>query len=467
MKKLLLLLICLSGILLVIAGVVFTPSFVAKYVKHVDALSISAANIILSYRLYAITLGCLAVFVSVLLYGVRYTKIIFLSLFATYILLAYVVYINEKYPQNIILNSSGVVKAWNVLMGRTLVLGDHSPKSALVVDNRRVLKAKYPVIDVHFHFGSMKNLNADELIKAMDECGVAKIVNLDGGPTRLEGFIKEFRDKYPDRFIMFAQLNLPAIGEPDFAEKQVALLEKAVGMGVKGLKVPKTLGLKITEESGRLVAVDDPRFDPIWSKAAELNIPVLMHISDPTPFFQPVDRFNERYEELSDFPEWSYDSPYFPSKETLLKQRENMLKKHPETIFIGAHLGDSPEDLNYVAYLFDKYPNYYVDISARLPEIGRQPYTAREFFIKYQDRILFGSDGGYALGGDGWAPERFYRTYFEFLETENEYFEYPLSDIQKQGRWRIYGINLPDEVLGKIYYKNAAKILGLGEVGLR
>jgi predicted TIM-barrel fold metal-dependent hydrolase len=180
-----------------------------------------------------------------------------------------------------------------------------------------------------------------------------------------------------------------------------------------------------------------------------------------------VDRFNERYEELKEYPEWSFYGPRFPTKETLLIQRENLLRKHPRTVFIGAHVGDSPENLSYVGYLLDKYPNYYVDISSRLPELGREPFTVRDFFIKYQDRILFGTDGGFALGIDGWSAERFYRTYFEFLETSNEYFEYPLWGINKQGRWRIYGIDLPDEVLEKIYHKNAAKILGLDKGNLR
>lgn len=437
--------------LLIISGIIFNPSFVAKYVKQIEVLHPNTVNKILSYQFYMITLGFLVIFISVLIYSRRYTKIIVVPLLAVYVLVVYNFYISKKFPENILLKPSGFVKGWDVLLGKELVLGDYQPESMLAAENRRVLKARYPVIDIHFHLGSMKNLSADELARAMDVCGVAKVVNLDGA-ARPEEF-RDFKDKYPDRFIMFAQIG--------FTENQMDLLEKAVNMGAKGLKVSKVLGLGIMGKSGKLAAVDDPRFDPIWSKAAELGIPVLMHISDPTPFFQPVDKFNERYEELSDFPQWSYHSPYFPSKETLLKQRENVLRKHPDTVFIGAHMGDNAEDLNYVAYLLDKYPNYYVDISARLPELGRQPYTAREFFIKYQDRILFGSDGGYALGGEGWEPERFYRTYFEFLETDNEYFEYPLADIQKQGRWRIYGVNLPDEVLQKIYYKNAAKILGL------
>jgi predicted TIM-barrel fold metal-dependent hydrolase len=303
-------------------------------------------------------------------------------------------------------------------------------------------------------------LNAEELVKAMDACGIEKVVDMGGSQEEFEGFIKNFRDKYPDRFILFTRLNLNQIKKPNFPEDQLTRFDYAIRMGARGLKVIKSLGLEIQDKSGRLVHIDDPRFDPIWEKAAEYGVPVLMHLGDPTPFFAPIDRYNERYEELIDFPQWSFYGPKFQTKEALRAQRENLVKKHPRTIFIMAHMGDDVENLSYLASLFDKYPNYYVDLSARLPELGRQPYTSREFFIKYQDRILFGSDGGYALDPKGeWTAERYFRSYFEFLETRNEYFEYPLWGIQKQGRWRIYGIELPDEVLKKIYYKNAEKIL--------
>lgn len=358
------------------------------------------------------------------------------------------------------MKSSELKKVWNVLLGKDIVLSDYQPKSVLVVKNRSVMKAKYPVIDIHFNFKSLTKMNAEELVKAMDACGIEKVVDMGGSQEEFEGFIKTFRDKYPDRFILFTRLNLYQIKKPNFPEDQLARFDNAIRMGAKGLKVIKSLGLEITDTSGRLVHIDDPRFDPIWEKAGEHGIPVLMHLGDPTPFFAPIDRYNERYEELIDFPQWSFYGPKFQTKETLRAQRENLVKKHPKTTFIMAHMGDDVENLSYLASLFDKYPNYYVDLSARLPELGRQPYTSREFFIKYQDRILFGSDGGYALDPKGyWTAERYFRTYFEFLETRNEYFEYPLWGIQKQGRWRIYGIDLPDEVLKKIYYKNAEKIL--------
>jgi predicted TIM-barrel fold metal-dependent hydrolase len=243
-------------------------------------------------------------------------------------------------------------------------------------------------------------------------------------------------------------------------------LEENVKKGARGLKVWKQVGLKYKDDFGKIIPVDDPHYDPVWAKAGELRVPVLWHIGDPSPFFQPVDRFNERYEELKRYPEWSFYGPRFPTWSTLLKQRENVLKKHPETIFIGAHMGHNMDDLSYLAYLLDTYPNYYVDIGACLLELGRQPYSARKFFIKYQDRILFGSDGG-AMFDQEWTIDKLYSTYFEFLETENEYVDYPIWGQINRARWKIYGINLPDEVLENVYYKNAEKILSLREQFVR
>ena len=451
------------GVLLALLGIVFTPPFVAKYVKHTETLNPYLTDKVLLYQLYTITLGCLVIFVSALVYSRAFAKILFLPLLIAYLLLVYGFYINKKYPDNILAKPSELVKTWHVLLGNDLALTDYQPKAVLKVKNKEVNRARYPVIDVHFHFGSLENINSDELVKSMDAAGISKIVNLDGAPGDFEKFTREFRDKYPDRFMMFVRLNLHEINEPNFLQDQITRLESAVRMGAKGLKVIKNLGLEIKDETGKLIPIDDPRLDPIWDKAGELGIPVLIHVTDPTPFFQPVGRFNERYEELKRYPGWSFYGPKFPSKEALLEQRENLVRKHPGTNFIAAHFGDNPEDLEYAAGLMDKYPNYYVDMSSRLPELGRQPFTARDFFIKHQDRILFGSDGGFGLGRGGWTVEKFYGTYFQFLETTNEYFDYPLWGIYTQGRWKIYGLNLPDEVLEKIYYKNAARILGLEE----
>jgi predicted TIM-barrel fold metal-dependent hydrolase len=190
-------------------------------------------------------------------------------------------------------------------------------------------------------------------------------------------------------------------------------------------------------------------------------MPLLVHTGEPPAFWQPVDAHNERYSELLANPGASVRSDNMPTFAELMAQRERLLARHPGTNFIGAHMGMNPNDLEYVASLLDRYPNYYVDMSSVVAELGRQPRTAREFFLRYQDRILFGTDGGFALEPDGnkWTPERYYRSYFEFLETANEYIRYPFWDVAKQGNWRVYGIDLPDDVLKKIYVTNAERLI--------
>jgi predicted TIM-barrel fold metal-dependent hydrolase len=186
-----------------------------------------------------------------------------------------------------------------------------------------------------------------------------------------------------------------------------------------------------------------------------LGIPVTIHIADPVAFFDPLDEYNERWEELHANPDWHFPSPPYPPFLTILEQFANLVTRHPRTTFIGAHVGCYAENLAWVGNLLDRAPNFYVDISARISELGRQPYTARRFFIEYADRILFGTD----MGPD---PEA-YRIYYRFLETDDEYFNYGLSEIPGQGRWRIYGLHLPDVVLEKVYFQNAVRLLGLDE----
>jgi predicted TIM-barrel fold metal-dependent hydrolase len=228
-------------------------------------------------------------------------------------------------------------------------------------------------------------------------------------------------------------------------------LERLVEHGACGIKFWKDLGLSVPDGSGALLRIDDERLAPLFDKAAELGIPVMFHTSDPDAFFEPIDCFNERYEELAAHPDWSfYGSPV--SKAELLGQRNRVFARHPKTTFIGAHLAEGSEDLASVAGLLDQHRNLYLDISARVAELGRQPYTARAFLLKYADRILFGTD---------LLPEvEMYRLYYRFLETADEYFEYP-SHASRQGRWNIYGVFLPDDVLRKLYRDNALKLLNL------
>jgi predicted TIM-barrel fold metal-dependent hydrolase len=454
-------LIASLGALLIIVGAVFTPSFVATHVKHVEVLAASTANRVLSYQLLVITVGTLAIIASILASRSRFRPLMIAPIIVAYPSLFYTYYLEQKYPGNVFLQASEYRKAWRLLTGESLTLAEYQPQPALIVNHQRVTKARYPAIDMHFHLGSLRNIDAHALVAAMDAHGIAKIVNLDGSPGEIEQFTREFKDKYPDRFVMFVRPSLRTIDDPNGPAALATLLQDAVNAGARGVKITKELGLTLKDASGRIVPIDDSRLDALWTKAGELRVPILMHVTDPTPFFSPATSINERYEELKDFPDWSFSGPQFPPKETLLRQREQVLKKHPDTIFIGAHFGDNPENLGYASYLLDKYPNYYLDIASRLAELGRQPFSARNFFIKYQDRIVFGTDGGFALGEGAWSLERFFATYFEFLETRNEYFEYPLAGISKQGRWRIYGLDLPDEVLEKMYSANAWRILRL------
>ena len=333
-----------------------------------------------------------------------------------------------------------------------LKLLDWRPKSQLVVKETKILKPKFPVIDMHNHLRRHENI--EKYLEEMDKAGVIKCVSLDGGSRN--DFYKEHLQKLhsvsKDRFIVFLSPDLSKIDEPDFGEKEAKKLEEAVKMGIRGLKIFKSLGLVFKDKTGNFVAVDDPRIDPIWEKCGELGIPVVIHVSDPKAFFTPIDRYNERYDELGAHPNWSFYKNGYPSKEEILAQRNRMIAKHPNTVFIGAHVGTLPEELHRVAMWLDAYPNLYVGIDARISDLGRQPYTARKFLIKYQDKVLFGTDT---------APDaEAYQIYYRFLETNDEYID-PSGGHHLQGRWNIYGVFLPDEVLEKIYYKNAERILSL------
>jgi predicted TIM-barrel fold metal-dependent hydrolase len=285
----------------------------------------------------------------------------------------------------------------------------------------------------------------------MDATNVATIVNLTGGSgNQLRAQVARLAP-HGDRFVVFANVDFARIDEPGFGARAAAQLEADVNAGARGLKVFKSLGLTVRDAAGRLVAVDDPRLDPIWAAAGALGIPVAIHTADPDAFFLPVDRTNERYEELQAHPDWSFARPGLPSKPELLAARNRVIERHPRTTFVALHVANHPEDLAEVASWLDRYPNMHVEIGARLNELGRQPYTARAFFLRHADRILFGTDST--------PRETTYRTYFRFLETLDEYFEYYTSPTQ--GRWKIYGIGLPDDVLEKVYGSNARRLLGM------
>ncbi len=327
-------------------------------------------------------------------------------------------------------------------------------------------QARFPVIDAHNHlFGER---SPGEMLAVMDRVSVRTFVNVTGNAILpysnntytvqkrdIRVYIDDYVKAHPRRFAAltmaeFAQWGDPVLLKCDFVDRCVQVLEAHVAMGALGLKVTKELGLYFQDERGQHLAVDDPRLEPIWKRCGELGVPVLIHVSDPWGFFLPADEKNEHYPSLREFPAWSFSGSFF-SKQELLAQRDRLLARHPKTRFLLPHVANNPEDLDYVAGLLDAYPNVYIDFSARIDELGRQPYTARDFHIKYQDRILFGAD--MPITAD------IYRCYFRFLETRDEYFDYP-DYIGRWGkpRWRIYGLHLPDEVLRKIYSQNAAAL---------
>ncbi len=335
-----------------------------------------------------------------------------------------------------------------------LVLG-YQPRSNLVQEQATPDKPKYPVIDVHTHFSS--DLSPAFLIEKMNELGIRAIINLSGGyGTKLDQMLGIFSRYSPNRLIIFCNLDFSKIDDSDFSDQMVSFLSSAHAKGAKGLKIFKSLGLTQKDKTGQIVSIDDARLDPVWAKAGELGMPVLIHTADPVAFFKPADRFNERLMQLKRHPEWSFYGDEFPGRETIIEQRNRVIAKHPDTTFIGAHVGNSAEDLTAIGNLLDSCPNLYVDIAGRVAELGRQPYTAREFLIKYQDRILFGTD---RYPGKTVQPR--YKIYYRFLQTQDEYFDYYDHPFPPTGEWKIYGIFLPDEVLEKIYFKNAERLLGL------
>ncbi len=352
-----------------------------------------------------------------------------------------------------------------------LALVDFQPRSMLTVPETRVERSRFPVIDVHTHLsfrrrdGGMRvPMTPEELLAVMDRRHVRTMVNLTGGSgANLADIVARFDRKHPGRFLTFTEPEWSRAGEPGYAQLQAGLVAAAAKAGARGLKVLKMLGLYLRDggPEGPLVAVDDPRFDPMWETCGALGMPVAIHVSDPEAFFLPTDRFNERYEELANHPDWSFHGPRFPSHDALLAACDRVFARHPKTQFIALHVGHNAENLGRVGERLDRFPNMSVELGARIGELGRQPRTARRFFEKYQDRILFGTD---AVPYGTETPQQIfgdelYRIYYRFLETEDEYFDYAPAPVPPQGRWRIYGLGLPESILRKVYFDNAARLL--------
>jgi len=341
-----------------------------------------------------------------------------------------------------------------------LLLTEYKPRSELVVEREQVTGPKFPVIDIHAHFGPLTlgpdfetRFDPKVEVEKLKSLGVVYVTNLETlWGAELERVVNKIKP-YDDFILTFGSVDIKRLDEPDFAQHVEETLKGYKQTGIHGLKLWKNISLGMKDKAGKYIPIDDPRLKPIWDWAAELNLPIVIHIADPVAFFRPVDQYNERWEELQGHPDWSFYKPGLFTFEELMEQQENMLAQNPDTTFIIAHGGSYSENLGWVAQCLDKYPNMYIDTAARLAEFGRQPYTSRKFFTKYQDRILFGTDCG-----PGWYE---HLRYYEFFETWNEYFDYGSGEIPGQGRWKIYGIHLDDEALEKIYYKNAARILGL------
>jgi predicted TIM-barrel fold metal-dependent hydrolase len=349
---------------------------------------------------------------------------------------------------------------------------DFQPKSMLEVESHNVPRARFPVIDVHTHLSFsgkddklQYSATAEELLPVMARRNIRTLVNLTGGvtPQAIEECGRRFDRAHPGRFLSFTQPWYSRASEPGYAKLQADAIARAQAAGAHGLKVLKTLGLYLRDAGGKLVAIDDKRFDPMWDACGSLGLPVAIHISDPVAFFTPIDRFNERYEELHNHPDWSFYGKDFPSNAELIAARNRVFARHPKTTFLTLHVGNFAENLANVSECLDRFPNMHVELGARIGELGRQPRTARRFFDRHQDRILFGTD---AIPKATNYPQQIfndelYQIYYRFLETEDEYFDYAPAPVPPQGRWRIYGLGLPEGILRKVYNANAARMLKL------
>ena len=324
----------------------------------------------------------------------------------------------------------------------------YEPTSTLVVPEHPTTRAKFPFIDIHSHHWRMAEMDINKLLSEMDELNMHYVVNLSGrGGKRLKAMMDNVNKYNTDRVVIFTNIEIRSIDEPDWAENTLKQLEYDVSIGAKGLKIYKSQGMTNTDKNGNRIPINDPRLDPVWAKCGELGIPILIHSADPKSFWDPHDETNERWLELKLRP-GRKRGPESPAPwETIIAEQHDIFKKHPKTTFINAHMGWHANNLEKLGELLDAMPNMYVEIGAVIAELGRQPRNAKKFFEKYQDRVLFGKDS--------YKPAE-YATYFRVLETDDEYFPYYKK---YHAFWRMYGLDLSDEVLKKLYYKNALKIV--------
>lgn len=334
--------------------------------------------------------------------------------------------------------------------GQEMTVEAYEPRSTLKVPGGPVTRAKFPFVDAHGHLRGGDPARIDQMVREMDKMNMAVFVNLSGASgERLKANIAATKGRYPGRFVVYANVDFAGIGQPGWGKKAAAQLEADVKAGAQGLKIYKNLSMFQTDSDGKRVAADDPRIAPVWEKAGELGIPVLIHVGEPSPFWDPWDEHNERWLELKMFPNRRRDDPKrFASFEQTMGEQHNLFRNHPNTTFINAHLGWLGNDLARLGKLLDELPNVYTELGAVLAELGRQPITGAAFMEKYQDRVL--------MGKDSWDPIDGYHVYFRVLETRDEYFDYYRK---RHAHWKMYGLGLSDEVLEKIYFRNALKII--------
>lgn len=350
--------------------------------------------------------------------------------------------------QNSLLGAIILILVVPSVVAQEMSFEDYNPTSTLVVPSKEIKSAKFRFIDIHSHQRDMSVKKLTTLIKDMERLNEGIMVNLSGGSgASLKEKIENIEKSFPNRFVVFANVDFEGLGTDDWGLKAAAQLEKDVKNGARGLKIFKSLGLRYKDINGNRVAIDDERLDPVWAKCGELGIPVLIHAADPKSFWDDMDSSNERWLELKTRPRRKRSATDPAPWEQIIQEQHNMFKKHPKTNFINAHMGWYANNLGKLGALMDQMPNMYVGIAAVIAELGRQPQNARAFFDKYQDRILFGKDS--------WKPEEF-PTYFRVLESNDEYFPYYKK---YHAFWSMYGLNLSDEVLKKVYYKNALKLV--------
>jgi len=334
----------------------------------------------------------------------------------------------------------------------------YKPRSTLVVPQHPVPRAKFPVVDLHGHPPTLNGPDVVNLVgAAMDPLNIQVMVNANGtSGERLRQALGAIRaSRYKDRMVVFTQINVRDLA-PGGGARIAQQLEADVKAGALGLgEIMKDFGMRARKSDGSRLKIDDPELDVVWETAARLGIPVFIHVADPSEFFQPLDFNNERWLELALYPDRRYqDRSRFPAFEELMAERDRLIAKHPKTTFVVAHMGWHANDLSRLGGMMDKWPNLYTEVGAILYDLGRQPRAAHDFFVKYQDRILFGKDS--------FQPDE-YPYYWRTFETADEYFDY-YRDYH--AFWKLYGMALPDAVLKKLYYGNALRLIpGLPRTG--